>query len=157
MTILRRFLVLVVLLFWQGGFFFYAAVVVPVGRAALGGDQSIVTRQVTVYLNLAGAVALLPLAWDIWSTPARRNTRWFCWLGMAATLPVLIWLRDRINAAIDPESASVLDSRVFYPNHRWYLWISTVQWALAMYFVLASVKAWSLVDTKAKAIPEERY
>ena len=146
MTILRRFLVLVALVFWQGGFFFYAAVVVPVGRAELGSDQSRVTRLVTVFLNLAGAAALAPSAWDIWTTPSRRAGRWVCWLGMAAALPALVWLHDRIDAAIDSSTASVEDRRVFYPSHRWYLWISTAQWAFAMFFLLLSVGAWSDAD-----------
>ena len=146
MTVLRRFLVLVALVFWQGGFLFYAAVVVPVGRAELGPDQSKVTRLVTVFLNLAGAAALVPFAWDIWTTPSRRAGRWVCWLGMAAAIPALVWLHDRIDAAIDSNTASVQDRRVFYPSHRWYLWISTAQWAFATFFLLLSVGAWNYAD-----------
>jgi len=150
-TILRRFLVLAALVFWQGGFLFYAAVVVPVGRHELGSDQSRVTRLVTVYLNLAGAVSLLPFAWDTWTTPSRRGGRWTCWLGMAAALPVLVWLYDRIDAVIDPGTASIQDHGVFYPSHRWYLWISTAQWAFAMFFMLLSVVAWNSADQRTKS------
>ena len=66
MTILRRFLVLIALFFWQGGFTFYAAVVVPVGQQVLHSHlrQGFVTQQVTNYLNLTGAIALVPLAWE---------------------------------------------------------------------------------------------
>ena len=67
MILLRRFLVLVALMFWLGGFTFYAAVVVPVGQEDLGShlEQGFITRQVTKYLNLSGAIALLLLAWDV--------------------------------------------------------------------------------------------
>ncbi len=68
MALLRRFLVLLALFFWQGGFTFYAAVVVPIGQHVFGHlRQGFVTRQVTVYLNLAGAVALLILVWDLFA------------------------------------------------------------------------------------------
>src|SRR2546428_9021513 len=74
-TFLRRFLVLAALMFWQGGFTFYAAVVVPVGQQVLGSDleQGFITRQVTQWLNVAGAVALVPLAWDVLAAERRRR------------------------------------------------------------------------------------
>ena len=67
MRTLRRFLVLLVLMCWQGGFTFYTAVVVPIGTAVLETAlaQGWITRQVTVYLNLAGAAALVMLGWDM--------------------------------------------------------------------------------------------
>ena len=154
MTILRRFLVLAALMFWQGGFVFYAGVVVPIGRASLGGDQSIVTRQVTVYLNLAGAAALLPLAWDAGATPSRRAWRWGCWWGMAITMPILVWLHGRLDAALDPATASIHDHEVFYPSHRMYLWISTVEWAFAVAFTILSVAAWREADRLAGGVVE---
>ena len=157
MTILRRFLVLAVLMFWQGGFLFYAAVVVPVGRASLGPSQSIVTQRVTIFLNLAGAAASLPLAWDVWTTPSRRSWRWACWLGMAAALPALIWLHGRIDGLIAPGTPEVLDHQTFYPSHQMYLWLSTLQWAFAMFFVVLSLGAWSEVDRlMGAAIDKER-
>ena len=146
MTTLRRFLVLAALMFWQGGFLFYAAVVVPVGRGSIGSAQSGVTQRVTLYLNLAGAIALVLLAWDVWASTSRRRWRWACWLGMAAALPALIWLHGRIETAIVPGTADVLDHQVFYPSHRVYLWLSTVQWALAVFFLVLSVGAWSELD-----------
>jgi hypothetical protein len=65
--ILRRFLTLVALIFWQGGFTFYAAVVVPIGQRVLGShlEQGFITREVTWYMNIAGAVALAVLAGDL--------------------------------------------------------------------------------------------
>src|SRR5262249_56597146 len=95
MTILRRFLVLIALFFWQGGFTFYAAVVVPIGQQVLNSHlrQGFITQQVTNYLNLSGAIALVPLAWEVVVSgdPSRRR-RWFrglLWTLMALALAAL--------------------------------------------------------------------
>ena len=64
MTLLRRFLVVIAFLFWQGGFLFYASVVVPVAQKELATSQEpdshrrqgFVTRRVTNFLNLSGAI-----------------------------------------------------------------------------------------------------
>ena len=148
MTTLRRFLVLAALMFWQGGFIFYAAVVVPVGRAAIGPDQSVVTRSVTNYLNLAGAIALFPLAWDIWASSTSQRGRWLLWLGMAAALPILVWLHKLLDAALD---STTIDLGGFYSTHRWYLWVSTIQWACSVVFVLLTVRAWRVEDGWSKS------
>ena len=75
LILFRRFLVLVALMFWLGGFTFYASVVVPVGQRELGShlEQGFITRQVTNYLNLSGAVALVVLAWDV--AASRESSR----------------------------------------------------------------------------------
>ena len=145
-TTLRRFLVLAALIFWQGGFTFYAGVVVPVGRATIGAEQSIVTRRVTVFLNLAGAVALLLFAWDVYATSPRRNWRGAAWCAMTLVLPLLIWLHGRMDAVLDADTGSIQDHRVFFPLHRWYLWLSTAQWAFAVAFTFLSLCAWKEVD-----------
>jgi hypothetical protein len=145
-TLSRRFLVLVALMFWQGGFTFYAAVVVPIGQDELGSHlaQGFITRRVTNYLNFAGSVAMVPLAWDIVADPSvkRRRARGLCWFGMAAALAVLVWLHPRLDALLDLDSQTLLDRRSFRTGHRWYLWVSTVQWAFAVAYTALSVWAW---------------
>src|SRR5437764_15421395 len=97
-TLFRRFLVLAALMFWQGGFTFYAAVVVPVGQHVLGSHaaQGFITREVTRYLNLAGAAALVFLVWDVAAArdprALRTGLRWLAVAGMLATLAALAWL-----------------------------------------------------------------
>lgn len=96
LTILRRFLAVVVLMFWQGGFTFYAAVVVPVGQRVLGShlEQGFITREVTWYLNIAGAVAMAFLALELRASGCPRQLqlrlRWGIWACMATVLLALI-------------------------------------------------------------------
>ncbi len=146
-------------MFWQGGFTFYAAVVVPVGQEELGSHlvQGFITRRVTNYLNLAGAVALVPLAWDVAADPSvkRRRARGLCWLGMAAALAALVWLHPRLDALLDLDSQTLLNRKSFRAGHRWYLWISTVQWALAVAYTALTVWAWSGESAKAAPAPPD--
>lgn len=119
MRTLRRFVVLLTLMFWQGGFTFYAAVVVPVGTEVLGSatDQGWITRQVTAYLNLAGAVGVATLGWDIAVAGdpdrRRRRLRLLAWFGLAVTLVVLAWLHPRLDALLDQGNQRILDRRAF--------------------------------------------
>jgi hypothetical protein len=145
---LRRFLVLAVLMFWQGGFFFYSAVVVPLGQKVFGSgvQQGFLTRQVTDYMNLAGVIALVVLAWDVAApdTPPARwyQSRWLPWLGMAITLGLLFWMHPLLDELLDPEAMEVLQPKLFRARHRWYLWTSTVQWAYGLVYLGLTVQAW---------------
>ena len=151
MLLLRRFLVLIVLFFWQGGFTFYAAAVVPVGQQVFGHlRQGFVTRQVTVYLNHAGAVALAVLVWDLLAvcdlSGWRRRTRWLLWAGMIVSLAVLYWLHGRMDELLETDGLIILDRDAFRPRHRLYLWISTVQWAWGLLSLILSLAAWRAED-----------
>lgn len=154
-ALLRRFLVLVALLFWQGGFTFYAAVVVPVGQAELGShlEQGFITRRVTNYLNLSGAVALIVLAWEVTASQdrsrSRRWARWITWSGMAGTLVALIWLHQRLDELVNLDMHELTDPRAFRTRHRWYLWLSTVQWAFGLCFTILALQAWRSEDRTA--------
>jgi hypothetical protein len=147
-TFARRFLVLSALLFWQGGFVFYAAVVVPIGQEVLtsGTTQGFITRRVSNWLNFAGAVALAPLLADALARGCRSRwpfrLRLVVWGGLAITLVLLIWLHPRVDAFLDAETHTIDDFKGFRPLHRWYLWISTVQWALGVVYVALMVWAW---------------
>jgi Na+-driven multidrug efflux pump len=150
----RRYLALAALFFWQGGFTFYAAVVVPVGQDVLGShfEQGLITRRVTVYLNLAGAIALLPLVWDAVGTrdpaPWRRRLRLLLWLGMAAALVALYRLHPLVDQYLELDSHNLTDRRAFRHYHRLYLWVSTVQWGCAVVYLLLSLLAWRAEDRR---------
>jgi hypothetical protein len=151
---LRRFLVLVALMFWQGGFTFYAAVVVPAGHAVLRPSfhQAFVTRLVSLYLNVAGALALVLLAWDTASTSdpcaRRRRWRWAAWLGMVVALAVLVWLYPRLDGHMDTENLRILDPDGLGPIHRVYLWVSTAQWACGVIYAVLMLCAWRAADRR---------
>ena len=135
------------LVFWQGGFTFYSSVVVPVGQEVLGSHrrQGFVTRRVTNYLNLAGAIALPPLAWDAWASGRsrwRRRVRWFAWGGMAVALFVLVWVHLSLDALLDPEAHRILDRKAFRLTHQWYLMTSTFQWVCAMVYAALALQMW---------------
>lgn len=150
-TILRRFLVLAVLLFWQGGFLFYSSVVVPVAEEVLVAGQSsvtqgFITRRVTVYLNLAGAVAAVPLLLDALASTDRARWRKYLrlllWAGMALTLALLAWMHPRVDMFLSDEFQIVGDMKSFRRWHRAYLWTSTVQWALGVAAMGLMLWAW---------------
>ena len=151
----RRFLVLAALMFWQGGFVFYAGVVVPIGTEVLGSarEQGRITRLVAVWLNWSGAVALVPLAWDAWTTRGGRLTRrgrLLAWVVMAGCQIVLFALYPRLDALFDPEAMRLTDRIAFRAGHRTYLWVSTAQWAAGVMFAALTVVAWRESDASAK-------
>jgi hypothetical protein len=157
LLLLRRYLVLAALFFWQGGFTFYASVVVPIGQQVFGPlRQGFVTRQVTVYLNLAGAAALTLLLWDLIAardaSAWRRRGRWLLWLGMALTLASLFWLHGRLDELLVPKGRIILDADAFHPRHRLYLWISTLQWGCALVYLFLTLLIWRREDCSAGSI-----
>jgi hypothetical protein len=154
MTSPRRFLVLLALLFWQGGFTFYASVVVPLGTEVLGSAeaQGWVTRRVTNALNLSGLAALAVLGWDLALSrdpdARRRRLRWLAWGLLAATLAVLVGLHLRLDALLDAERRQILDRPAFRGLHRWYLWVSTLQWACGLLAAWWTLRAWQGEDRR---------
>ncbi len=150
MILCRRFLVLAALMFWQGGFVFYSGVAVPVGRALLGAEQSLVTRRVTDFLNLAGAVALPLLAWDLVAERKLKSVwqrwRWPLWFALAILLAVLLWEHRRLEGMTHPDTGVAIEYREFRPAHRLYLWCSTAQWACAVGFTLLTLIVWRQRD-----------
>jgi hypothetical protein len=151
-SLLRRLLVIFSLMFWQGGFTFYAAVVVPIGQRELGShlQQGFITRQVTNYLNLSGAAALILLGWDVAATRdkslTRRWARWAVWMGMIITLLALAWLHGHLDQLLNPELRELTSPRAFRTGHRWYLWLSTVQWAFGVAYALLALCGWRAED-----------
>lgn len=159
MQTLRRFLVVAALMFWQGGFVFYAGVVVPVARRFVKPMtmQTLVTREVTEWLNVAGVVALLLLAWDAIVCPAasrgRNRVRWLTWLGMVALLGLLFWLHVRLDDVVDPSTGEVLEYAAMRWMHRSYLWACTIQWGLAVVWIWMTLDVWREADRLTPQIP----
>ena len=158
LTITRRFLVVAALMFWQGGFTFYASVVVPLGQAVFGMEQGFLTQRVTNYLNLSGAVALALLAVDAAAERVGRRRwqlRWLAWCIMAASLLALVCLHVRLDALLEPDNFRILDRHAFRPGHRLYLWISTIQWAAMLAYLVLTLSIWLEADRSRALAPHQ--
>jgi len=64
------------------------------------------------------------------------------WAVMAAGLAALVWLHPQLDQYLDLEATRILDRRSFRFAHRWYLWVSTVQWGAAIVYILLTLLAW---------------
>jgi len=148
----RRFLLTQALLLWQGGFLFYSAVVVPIGTDVLGSGaaQGVITRRVTDWLNAAGLVYLVLLAWDVAATrdPAGRRVaaRWWLWIGSAALLYLLWYFHLLLDFFMDPGGQSVQMRRPFLFVHGLYLWTSTLHWLFGLALAWLTLAAWRAAD-----------
>jgi len=152
MDIVRRFVLLAALLFWQGGFLFYAAVVIPIGREVLGNilEQARITRQATHALNLAGGIALVPLAWDILAVPdpvrARYRSRVLLWVLLLGSLLSLVWLRYVLERQFDPSALKIADHSAFSVEHQVYVGLSITQTVLVLVCLILTLAAWQARD-----------
>jgi hypothetical protein len=114
--------------------------------------QGFITQRVTNYLNLAGIIALLPLAWDTTTNDPRRwrqRLRWALWSTMALSLCLLLWLHPRLDALLDPETSSILERGPFRSIHQLYLNASSFQWGCGLGYLALSVWGWFEMDRGA--------
>jgi hypothetical protein len=156
MTVLWRLVLVLALMFWQGGFTFYASVVVPVGSDILGShvDQGWITRSVTNYLNLSGAVALALWLVDIVVVPTTgwhgRKVRFALWCVLALTLAWLCLLHQQLDALLDATNLTIRDQPTFHLWHRVYLYVSTVQWLAGIFLMGLTLATWRRVDAVSR-------
>jgi hypothetical protein len=157
MPTLRRFLLLCALMVWQGGLIVYGAIVVPIARAEfhdLLERQAFVTSRVTHWLNVAGVVALVLWLWDIVGVrdlqPRRKRVRLILWAVILLTLVKLAFLHRALDGMMSQPLAE-RDPQFFRFLHRSYLWVTMVQWAMAMVLLVVSLTTWQGED--ARRIP----
>ncbi|HWE04076.1 MAG TPA: hypothetical protein VG326_16845 [Tepidisphaeraceae bacterium] len=140
---LRRFLVYAVVSFWLGGFTFYAGVVVPVGMRVLGSHlrQGFITQEVSQWINVAGAAAIIVLAWNTCvlfkdEDVAFRYAIAGSLIVIAAVQVELFVLHPFLDRLLDAKGRHLLDSDRFDFLHRIYLTSATVQWGAGVVHVL---------------------
>lgn len=128
-SLLIRWLGLVALSVWAGGFAFYGAVVVPILHDSMDSLQAgEITRRATDRLNASGGATVAIwwlIAWLERGQGGRASTRARLWFLATSTLTLLglVVLHGLMDARLDAGRL-----RDFYPWHRAYLIISTVQW-----------------------------
>jgi hypothetical protein len=138
---------------WLGGFTFYSAAVIPILHDQLGSplETGLVTQRATDVLNGIGLVTVA-LGWtrvlmvrrDRGSALARRRWANHLLALTTAALVVLILIHRVLDRRLETAELSG-----FYPIHRVYVWVSTIQW-LANLGLLASWAGWRTDDA-----PEE--
>jgi hypothetical protein len=92
---LMRYLAVAGLCFWMGGFTFYAGVVIHVGHRVFERQREIgfLTRDVTLWLNRSGVVALLLLGLNYLIYSARRTSSNPARLWGGSTLAIMVALQ----------------------------------------------------------------
>jgi hypothetical protein len=160
LIVLRRWTALWTLLFWQGGFLFYASAVVPTAQREIGHfQQGLITRQVTVWLNNAAVISLALLALETTLSPdpraRRRRLLWATWLAMVLCQAALFALHPRLEALLSVETWTTETG--FRRLHRVYLWVHTVQWAVALAFTALLLASWRANDWAAPTADAARH
>jgi len=153
----RIFLVVAAIAFWLGGFTFYAGVAIPMGVEVLGGHRTVgfITERVTNWLNVAGVVALVIFAWNIWigwraGGKVLRRTLLITLIVMTLIEIELIWLHpimDRLLVTQPPRD--ILDEDKFDLLHHVYLISTTVQWCFGMIHVWCICVMWHKLRSPA--------
>ncbi len=129
---------------WVGGFMFYSVVVIGVLHDLLTSlDAGGIRREVTVWLNVIGLVAL-----GLWAAMAwlerRDRPRWAVLsraglIGLSALiLAALVLLHRSMSWRLEEGLL-----RGFYPWHRAYLIASTAQWAANVGILGATLVLWT--------------
>ncbi len=137
---------------WFGGFGFYASIVVPIGTGVLGSArrQGLITQQVTDWLNLVCLIAVVLMATDLafgWRGANRRSLGLLaCVLSIGGMLLWLAILHGMLDSMIDEAQGRIADRARFYLLHRYYLWISSVQWFVGWIWLALALDTWRRSD-----------
>ncbi|OYW22951.1 MAG: hypothetical protein B7Z55_04045, partial [Planctomycetales bacterium 12-60-4] len=101
-----RFTSLLAFSLWWGGLTVYAGIVVPIGTELFGSTaQGFITQQVTHWLNLFAAIALVATARTVFV----RQAWWIVasWIALVIALLVLIAVHAKLDVLIDAVNQTV--------------------------------------------------
>lgn len=149
-----RYLGVVGLAFWLGGIAFYGGIVIPKAHDILASHREIgfVTREVTGTAHVLGAFVLAVLllhgtvAWRR-AGKRRRIALAASWAVMAGALVVLVLLRARLDAMLEPTGMRILDRPRFMPLHERYLNVTSLLCLAAL------VHLWAMLSAPEPASP----
>ena len=121
-------------------FTFYSAIVVPIGTDLFDPmHQGLITRQVTVWLNILTGVYVVSHLVELLTLPASRY-QWMLWGLIAVSLLGLLILHPMLDELILPDQSDVSSKREFYSLHRSYLWVNTVSWLAGGLLIIQRMK-----------------
>jgi len=139
-----RFAASVAMAAWVGGFMVYGGLVVTILEDALGRyEAGMITRRVTVGLNVIGMVAVAACSGLAW-VERREGTRIERWIRLAlltlsaGSLILLVGLHWEMDRRLDATGL-----RGFRPWHRAYLMVSTVQWLANLVLIGLTIRIWT--------------
>jgi hypothetical protein len=126
---LVRPLFLVALSIYIGGFTFYTAVVIPIlhDRLESSFETGLVTQRVTDALNVLGGVTLV-LGWSAFGLMGVCQGRISRWQSSPLLISSICLVALVVLHRVMDQKLSTASLTGFYPWHRAYLWISTIQW-----------------------------
>jgi len=138
---------------WMGGFTFYALIVIPTAERVLDSmrDTGFITQQVTRWLNLIGAGALLILLWFLaadWRTqsPRMRFGMAATWCLMLLTQAGLFVVHPLIDRFLELQGHKLHNYEQFARMHTVYLVFATVQWSAALLQIWLMLMVWRAQD-----------
>lgn len=159
MITIYRTLLLASFAMWFGGFGFYVSIVVPIGTDVLGSslNQGMITRQVTVWINLFAGIALAMMVLESifsWKRlPAGlRSTQLGLCMSMIVALIGLVYLHPILDSMIDVPEVEVTDQERFYQLHRVYLWVSAIQWTVAWVWLFVLMAGWRRISMTSNRV-----
>jgi hypothetical protein len=74
-------------------------------------------------------------------------------MGMILTLLALAWLHGHLDQLLNVELRELINPRAFRSGHRWYLWLSTVQWIFGGAYAVLALYAWRAEDRDGTPTP----
>ena len=153
LELLRRMVVVLGLCLWFGGFTFYTLVVIHTGHRVFESrvETGFLTREVTNWLNLIGFLVLLIMLWNVVASrrASPRSLRWALWLSWAVIAGIqvaLFSLHPTLDRLLDANNHVILHKAPFISLHRWYMNLSTTQWATTILYIWCSLVAWGRAD-----------
>jgi hypothetical protein len=67
---------------------------------------------------------------------------------MLLILLALVRRHQQLDQMLNLETRELANPQAFRTGHRWYLWLSTVQWACALVYAVLALRGWRAEDRR---------